>query len=131
SANNNTLNPNVTSVSVKVNLSNSDTIVAHFVPVGVPELLSLQPLVSAFPTVTSNAVVIQYSLPEAMPVSMKLYSILGSQLVEISNPQKTVPAGNHAVEINLSGSKLPAGMYMLNFIAGKYKKTIKLIYSPQ
>ena len=131
-SNNQVFNPNTTSVNVTCNLTSSDSIVAHFLTTSVPEILHFnEPIVSAFPTVTNDDVTIQYSLPEAAPVSMKLFSLLGDEITEIKNPSGTESPGNHVAQLSLSGSHLPAGVYMLQFNAGNYKKSIKLLYSPQ
>ena len=131
SANSQVFNPNATTVIANVNLSATDSIVAHFLAIGVPELLpNHAPIISAYPTVTNSEVNIQYSLSEAASVSLKLYSVLGNEIAVIRNPQTKVIAGNYTANLNLSKSNLSPGMYILEFIAGSYKQSIKLIYSP-
>ncbi len=126
-----TFAPSATAVITNVNLAHTDSIVAHFLTVGLPELLTFNtPIISAYPTVTSSNVTIQYSLPEATPVSLKLYSILGTQIAQINDPEAITASGNHMATVNLSKSNIPAGIYILEFIAGNYKQSIKLIYSP-
>lgn len=130
-ANNNTFSPNPNSVIANVDLTTTDTIVAHFLTVGVPELFPLnEPLVSAYPTVTNNELIIQYSLPSATAVSLKIYSVLGTVIAQVTSPDNAVSAGNHVVTVDMSKSSLPSGMYILEFIAGSYKKSIKLVYTP-
>jgi hypothetical protein len=131
-SNSQVFNPNNTSVIATVNLSSSDSIVAHFLTTSVPELLPLnEPIVSVFPTVTNNNVTLQYSLPKASAVSIKLYSLLGDEITEIKNPSGSESAGNHVAEISLAVSGLSAGVYMLQFNAGNYQKSIRLMYAPQ
>lgn len=131
SANSQTFNPGATSVVAKVDLTSTDSIVAHFLTVSVPELIPLNvPLISVFPTVTNDEITIQYSLPEATPVSLKLYSVLGNEITHIKSPGAEVSAGNHIAKVNLAGSGLPAGLYIVEFATNNYKQSIKLIYSP-
>ncbi|MEO5572617.1 MAG: CotH kinase family protein [Bacteroidia bacterium] len=131
-SNTSVLNPNTSAITVTCDLTSNDSIVAHFLTTSVPELLPLnQPLISAYPTLTNDHVVIQYSLPKEANVSMKLYSLLGAEITEIRNPTGTEAPGNHVAEISLAGSNLPAGVYMLQFNAGNFQKSIKLVYAPQ
>ena len=125
-----TFTPSITSVLSTVDLTGSDTIVAHFLATGVPEVLPTHtPVISAYPTVTNSDVNIQYSLSEAAPVSLNLYSTLGTKIAAIANPDGNVTPGNYIANINLSKSNLPAGLYVLEFVAGGFKKSIKLIYT--
>lgn len=124
-----TINP-ATSASASVMLSNSDTIVAHFLTLSVNDLSSSQPGITASPTVFNNETTLQYNLPEAATVSMKLYSTQGTELATIIQPGDKKTKGSYAVKLNMTGTHLSAGMYVVNFVAGNYKKSVKLIYAP-
>ncbi|HKR05718.1 MAG TPA: CotH kinase family protein [Bacteroidia bacterium] len=131
-SNSQVFNPNSNAVNVTVDLTSNDSIVAHFLTTSIPELLPInEPIVSAYPTVTNGSVIIQYSLPEAASVSLKLFSLTGDEITEIKNPAGKELPGNHQAEINLTGSGLAAGVYMLQFNTADYKKSIKLLYAPQ
>jgi hypothetical protein len=133
SANTQTFSPNDSSISSVVSLTGSDTIVAHFEStiVGVPEIIPIkEPIVSAYPTVTSGDVLIQFSLPETSRISLKLYSVLGNEVAQINTSGNMYAQGNHMASVNLARSNFPAGMYILEFVSGNFKKSIKLIYSP-
>ncbi len=133
SANSQTFTPNDSSVTSTVNLTNSDTIIAHFntTIVGVPELIPIKtPIVSAYPTVTSGEVIIQFTLPEISRISLKLFSMLGNEISEINTNGNSYSQGNHVASVNLSKSNLPAGMYLLEFVSENFKQSIKIIYSP-
>ncbi len=130
SADSSVFNPSATTVVSNVNLTTNDSIVAHFLTVGIPEVLpSHNPIVSAYPTVTSSEVTIQYSLTEPASVSLKLYSVLGNEITVINNPEKITPSGNHIATLNLSKANLADGLYVLEFVAGNYKQSLKLVYS--
>ena len=130
SANNQTFNPNAGVTNVKVNLTSTDSIVAHFLVTSVPELLPIvNPIVSAYPTVTNSQVTVQYSLPEASPVTLKIYSVLGTQIAEINSPDSEVSAGNHVAVIDFAKANIPGGMYILEFCTPAFKQSIKLLYT--
>ncbi len=61
---------------------------------------------------------------------MKLYSTQGTELATIIQPGDKKSKGSYAVNLNLSATHLSPGMYVVNFIAGNYKKSVKLVYSP-
>lgn len=125
-----TFSPNATSTDVTVNLTSGDSIVAHFTTsVSLPELNASHPQVTAYPSVFSNHLTLEYSLPEAEQVSFRLYSLLGKQVTGINSPETSRTAGNHKVSLDFSNSQLTPGVYLLDFTAGNYRQTIKLIYS--
>ncbi|HNW98628.1 MAG TPA: CotH kinase family protein [Bacteroidales bacterium] len=123
--------PGATADSISVTLTTADTITAHFLYTDVPELPENNPSISAYPTVFSNSTVIDFNLPEESKVSMKLYTLQGREISTIINTDKVLQNGHYEYQINLSNTSLPAGMYVVDFVAGKYRKCIKLIYSPQ
>jgi hypothetical protein len=132
SANTQTFTPNATALDVETNLTSGDTIIAHFISTtALPEVPGTDPSVHVFPTVFSNTATINYNLPEKAAVSMKLYTLLGAEVAKIGTDGNILKPGHYGVELDLSGSSLPAGMYMLHFKAGSYEKSIKLIYQPQ
>jgi hypothetical protein len=127
------LNPNLLVPAVTANLTTSDSIVAHFSII--TEIGENQPgittNVSVYPTVFSSEANITYTLPEKMPVTITLNSLMGQQVAEIVSPGEFQNRGSYSLKLNLSESKLSAGVYLLHFIAGDYQQTLKLIYSPQ
>lgn len=124
-------NPNNTTVSVKVSLSTADTIVAHFFDnTSIPEQDLFTADVSVYPTVFSNQLTIEYNLAAPSHVSIKLYSLLGNKIAEVVSPDAFARKGHFTADLNLSGKNIPAGMYLLDFSAGNFRKCIKVIYSP-
>jgi hypothetical protein len=123
--------PGSTSDSVSITLTTSDSIVAHFIFTDLPESAINDPSVSAYPTVFSSSTVIDFNLPDELPVSLKLYTITGQEILTVIDPDKMMQRGHYEYEINLGSTSLPAGMYMADFIAGDYRQCVKLIYSPQ
>jgi len=131
SANNNILSPAVTSDSVRVTLNTSDTITAHFTYTDIPIYNDVNPSVSVYPTLTNSEATIAFSLPKEAVVSMKLYSVTGNQLATVLSQNQNMQPGVYNFNLNLNGSGLPAGMYFLDFVAGDFRQSIKLIYSPE
>jgi hypothetical protein len=125
-----TFSPNASSAPVTFNLNASDTIVAHFLTTGLNSYSSNGASLAAYPTAFSTSTTIEFNLTEASPVSLKLFSMQGKQVVEITDAGKNFPAGHYAVNLDLSKSSLSGGMYLVNFSTGDFKKSIKLIYSP-
>ncbi len=125
-------NPSATSIQAAVSLGSTDTIVAHFLTTGVPELLPLDgPLVSASPNLFSDETTIHFSLAEAMPVSIRLYNLMGAEIMQLAAPGGVTMPGNHSVNLNLSGSGLAGGVYLLELRAGKHRKSVRLVYAPE
>ena len=128
-ANTQTINP-PTSPSALVMLTNSDTIVAHFLTVSVDEIKSTQGTMVAMPSLFSAQTTIQYSLPVAGQVSMKLYSLRGEELATIVSAGDSKPAGTYAVNLDLSNTSLASGIYFVKLSSAGFTKTTKLVYQP-
>ncbi|MDQ3049542.1 MAG: CotH kinase family protein [Bacteroidota bacterium] len=131
SANSQVFNPNPTVVDVDFTLTSTDSIVAHFISSSIlPEIPFTDPSVGVYPSVFSANTTIEFYLPEYSKVSMKLYSLLGGEVMAIDQGTNMQP-GKYEMNLDLSGSSLPAGIYLLDFNAGKYKKSVKIIYTPE
>lgn len=76
------------------------------------------------PTLATDQISVSYKLPEAMPVSMALYSVLGQQVLQI--PQAPGNAGQNAETLQLDPYHLSSGTYFLKFRAGGYEKTVQV-----
>ena len=125
------INPNTLSDTAMVMLTSSDTIIAHFLnPTAVAIVNANQIGLTIYPTLVKTETSIQYNLNEASAVSLKLYSVQGKELGTIVNTEEKKAAGVYVVTLDFSSVHLPAGMYVLNFVAGNYSKSIKLVYAP-
>jgi len=76
-----------------------------------------------YPNPFNAETMISYSLPREEKVSIKIYDILGSEIMTILND--TQPAGTHKVRIN--SSILPSGIYFYRITAGTFAKTKKMV----
>ncbi|MBK5286215.1 MAG: CotH kinase family protein [Bacteroidia bacterium] len=126
------LNPNLSSAAVTANITNSDTITAHFsIITAIGNYPGIETNVTAYPTIFSEETTVEYTLPERLPVTIKLMTMLGTEVTCIKSPSEFVQRGNYSVKLNLAGSSVSAGVYLLKFTAGDFSKTIKLVYSPK
>ena len=66
---------------------------------------------------------IQYALPEAAYVTLKIYNVLGQEVVTLVNAEQS--AGYKSVQFN--ASNFPSGVYMYRLKAGSYSAIKKLL----
>lgn len=133
STNNQTITPGNTAIMAKFNLTGADSVIAHFTytPTGIQQLSGNAPVINATPTAFNDETTIQYSLPSAMNVSLKIYNILGNEALNVIQSDNLNQQGNYAVKVNFSNAGLPSGIYIAELVAGGYKKSIKLMYTHQ
>ncbi|MBI1937818.1 MAG: T9SS type A sorting domain-containing protein [Ignavibacteriales bacterium] len=79
--------------------------------------------VENYPNPFNPTTTIKYALPEAGFVTLKVYDMLGREVVELVNENKT--AGYH--EVTFDASKLTSGVYIYIIRAGKYTESKKMI----
>ena len=66
---------------------------------------------------------IEYSIPKTSFVTLKVYDILGREVVMLVNEEKSV--GNYKAEFN--GSNLSSGIYFYKLQAGDYTSVKKMV----
>ena len=76
-----------------------------------------------YPNPFNPETVISYNLPEAGLVTLKVYDILGNEIVTLVN--ETKQEGIH--KITFDASNLPSGTYLYRLISGKFSETKKMI----
>ena len=91
----------------------------------VPQVYALQ---QNFPNPFNPGTTIQYSLPEAGPVSLKVYDIAG-QVVRHLVDQQQVAGSHQAVWDGLDASGAPTanGVYIYELKAGQYRALRKML----
>ena len=65
---------------------------------------------------------ISYSIPENAFVTLKIYDVLGNEVVELINEQKE--SGNYQIDFN--ASELSSGIYYYTLTAGNFTSTKKM-----
>lgn len=127
-ANSNTLLPLVTDPIVSVNLISDDTITAHFTWTSIVEENIELPQIVAMPSVFNDKTIIRFSLPTEQNVSMRLFSLSGSETVSVFEPVR-MGSGEYTTSIDFASNGFQPGIYILHFTAGSTILSIKLVYT--
>ena len=80
-------------------------------------------LAQNFPNPFNPTTTIQFSLPQAGDVTLKIYNVLGEEVKTLVNEFKGI--GNHSVQFN--ANNLASGMYLYRLQAGGFVETKKMI----
>ena len=80
-------------------------------------------LAQNYPNPFNPVTTIKYSIAQNNPVTLKVFDILGREVVTLVNEEK--PAGNYEVEFNASG--FASGIYFYSIKAGGFVETKKMI----
>jgi hypothetical protein len=76
-----------------------------------------------YPNPFNPSTTIKYSIPKENFVTIKIYNLLGEEVVTLVNEDKTI--GNYEIEFN--AASLPSGIYFYRIQAGDYFETKKMI----
>ena len=90
-------------------------------------------LTQNFPNPFNPSTTIQYAIPNRSCVTLKVYDVIGNEVVTLVNEEK--PAGTFEVEFSAKGgsafdgdeSQLSSGMYLYRLQAGDFIETKKMI----
>jgi hypothetical protein len=89
-------------------------------PTLIPQTFSLS---QNYPNPFNPATKIQFTLPSAHQVSLKVFNLLGQEVASLVN--STMTAGAH--EVSFDASRLASGIYMYKIVAGSYVNTRKML----
>jgi hypothetical protein len=94
---------------------------------GVPSSLSALPekfgLYQNYPNPFNNSTIIEYQLPRQSHVTVKIFDVLGRELITLVN--KVEEAGYKSVSFD--ASTLPSGVYFYRLQAGSFVQTNKMV----
>lgn len=76
-----------------------------------------------YPNPFNPTTVIKYSIPKNGQVEIKVFDILGREVIQLVNEEK--PAGNY--EVTFDGANLSCGVYLYKITCGSFSKTKKMI----
>ena len=110
-----------------VNLTASDTIVAHFSKTTSAVSAPSNPLPTTFmaqPTVFQTEVLVQYFVPEKSGITLQLFDLMGKLVAEKQLPETS---GHGNARLDLSGTALAPGLYLLRCATDSFEKTLKLV----
>jgi hypothetical protein len=89
----------------------------------IEEIPTSYSLAQNFPNPFNPTTTIQFSLPQAGDVSLKIYNLLGEEVKTLIDEYKEI--GNHSVQFN--ANNLASGMYLYRLQAGSFVETKKMI----
>lgn len=78
-----------------------------------------------YPNPFNPNTVINYNIPKAGLVTLKVYNVLGKEIATLVNEQKD--AGRYSVELNAAKTGMNSGIYFYKLEAGSFKSTKKMI----
>ncbi|MBI4722925.1 MAG: T9SS type A sorting domain-containing protein, partial [Candidatus Stahlbacteria bacterium] len=91
-------------------------------------IFDVPPILQNVPNPFSSSVIIKYSLPRSIAVSLKIYNLTGHLVkILVSDTQK---AGTYTVAWNSrddEGKLMSSGIYFVKFQAGEFSQTKKLL----
>jgi hypothetical protein len=76
-----------------------------------------------YPNPFNPTTTIKYSIPELSFVTLKVYDVLGSEIITLVNEEK--PIGTHTIEFG--ASNLPSGIYFYQLQTPNFTQTKKMI----
>jgi hypothetical protein len=80
-------------------------------------------LAQNYPNPFNPRTIIKYSIPYTSFVQLKVYDVLGNEIVTLVNKEN--PAGSHEVELDAKG--IPSGVYFYKLNAGNFSQTKKMV----
>ncbi len=104
-------------------ISSINSMLSKIVESNAAELPSEYSLSQNYPNPFNPVTAIKYSIPEAGPVQLKVYDILGREAANLVDGNRE--AGYY--EINFDGSTLASGMYLYRLTAGNFVSTKKML----
>ncbi len=76
-----------------------------------------------YPNPFNPSTVIEFSIPQSSKVSLKVYDMLGREILNLIDEQKS--AGQY--KVNLNASALSSGIYLYKLVANNYSETKKMM----
>jgi photosystem II stability/assembly factor-like uncharacterized protein len=90
------------------------------IPTGIPSTYMLK---QNYPNPFNPTTKIKYQIPKLSFVTIKVYDVLGSEVVSLVNEEK--PIGSY--EVKFDGMGLPSGIYFYRLQAGSFADTKKMV----
>jgi hypothetical protein len=81
-------------------------------------------LIQNYPNPFNPNTMVRYSIPQRNFVSLKVYDLLGNDIVTLVNEKKS--AGSYEVEFSATG--LPSGIYLYQLQTNSSTETKKMLY---
>ncbi|MCL5030909.1 MAG: T9SS type A sorting domain-containing protein [Bacteroidetes bacterium] len=78
-----------------------------------------------YPNPFNPTTTIKYDLPKQSKVELKIYNMLGEEVVTLVNKEQQ--AGRYSVQFDVSSKQLASGVYIYRLQAGNYSSVKKLV----
>ena len=121
--------PSAIAYNPQVNLTSGDTLVVHFTqtPTGMlpPATPKETPYLAVYPNVVSSEATIEYYLPFNVSPMLKIYSMLGEELMQIKSDGRQ-QQGLYQIKLDATQSALRPGMYIVRLSAGDFQQSVKI-----
>jgi hypothetical protein len=88
-------------------------------------------LLPNYPNPFNSTTVIEFYLPEASPIKLQIYNLIGEEVWRRESEQ--LPVGSHRIIFNVgeaSSQKLTGGVYFYRLSTRTHQKTQKMVYLP-
>jgi hypothetical protein len=127
-----TFSPNANSVTTTVNLTASDSIVAHFsyITTLIDKVTKNEAYFNAYPNVVSQDLNIEYALNASKSATISIFNLDGKKVLEVK-AQPAIENGVYRTTIHFSRIGLAPGVYSLSVQSETINKNLKLVYQPQ
>ncbi|MCH8035115.1 MAG: T9SS type A sorting domain-containing protein [Bacteroidetes bacterium] len=103
-----------------ISVYNEDGITSVVEELQLPNAFKLQ---QNYPNPFNPTTTINYQIPKISFVTLKVYDVLGKEVVALVNEEK--PSGNYVVEFD--ANRLPSGIYFYRLQAGSFVETKKMV----
>ena len=120
------ISPSVGTADASIMLTQADTLVAVFTALVSVEDPNGGYSFSAYPTIVTDQLNIDYDLDKAMDVEISLYSMFGVKVADFTEASGQRMTGSHNEVLDLNSRNLSTGMYVLYFRADDNERTTKV-----
>lgn len=111
------------SLKYRIKIVNLDSTFSYSETQEIDFLPTVYRLYQNYPNPFNPATTIEYSIPEKSNVTIKVFDLLGREVVTLVNKEK--PVGLY--EVKFDGSRFASGVYFYRIEAGKFSETKKFV----
>ena len=109
----------ITNNTLTVNVTNNEEFTAYF--------KATDYIFDVYPNPFVDEFIVNYEIPEEKQVSLKLYDVVGREVMELISNNDFQQAGNYSITIDTRKYSLSDGIYFLKFTTSDFSKMIKLV----
>jgi len=126
---NHSFSPDTESLYVTLNLTEIDTVFAHFsITNSIYENKETTSNIKVFPTAVTDFINVEYYLSEPSTVDIELYNTLGQSIGKLIPTANYSKGGNYNTRLFFNSSELSPGIYLLNVSIGNKQESFKIVY---